>query len=894
MERDKQRASDGTHSLSTGTYLPTEQDMELQEDYDEPGLPEGQQDRRGDSLWRVLNERQINMIAFSGAIGNGLFLGSGRSIASAGPGGAVLSYLLIGTVIHSVISCLGEMTALMPVNAPMMEFPRRFLDRGVGFAVGWIYWFAYAVIAANQLVAVTNAIKFRYDDGKTFLNWPTGEQVDNAVWFIALLVLATGFNLLRVKTIGNFEYVFGSIKICFITLLIVMMFVLSVMRPRSDAYYDEPLGTKYWNEPYGFFNPTYRVGGEEPRDISGSVGSLLGVWTTFIHVMFSYVGMDIVAATAAESRALSDPESMKMAARKLNLRVIILYTLAVVTASFVVPYSHPFLNGGGQSVGSRSVFVIAVVEAGLPSFAHFFNAMFVFSSSTVSISSMYVASRVLHTLALRGQTGPEWITSRLRQCHSGVPVRTVFVTAAVMLIGLMGRSGSPGARLQELGNNCTVSFLIVYSTICATYLCFYKAYSFVFPNLSRRKIDHLIGRLKHAKTYSNASEAQAASYDRNHPSYPYKSHAQWLKAAYGMVTCIILILFNGVAIFLEKPFNVRNFISAYISLPVFFLLVVGYKVRNHGFQFSKWGLERSQDIGNTVQVLSQKRAVAGASIQFTIASGPCLQGRGVFNECDNSDIGGMCASAPDANKEWCCEPGVGVCGSWGETCNGAGNLAGPGQILCQSKEFDEQWCCNAEYDTCVDVANAFNLCRTKFANPYADISEEEALSLKSDYFSTAATTSSTSQAQTSSATQPTSTSGSSTTSTSASSGAATSSSDTKIDSPPSSESENNGDEEDKQRSGLETGAIVGIAVGAVVAVAILGLLSFFLIRQRRKGQALRSELDSLTSQWQDPKPVQHQEWSPPVLHEMGNTSRPSELPGQNAVHYQRVQAWDRH
>jgi amino acid transporter len=80
------------------------------------------------------------MIAFSGTIGNGLFLGSGRSLAAAGPGGAVVCYVLMGTVISSVISCLGEMTALMPVNAPVMEFPRRFLDRGVGFAVGWMYW----------------------------------------------------------------------------------------------------------------------------------------------------------------------------------------------------------------------------------------------------------------------------------------------------------------------------------------------------------------------------------------------------------------------------------------------------------------------------------------------------------------------------------------------------------------------------------------------------------------------------------------------------------------------------------------------------------------------------------------------------------------------------------
>lgn len=80
------------------------------------------------------------MIAFSGTIGNGLFLGSGHTLAAAGPGGAILAYVLMGTVFSSVMSSLGEMTALMPVNAPIMEFPRRFLDRGVGFAIGWMYW----------------------------------------------------------------------------------------------------------------------------------------------------------------------------------------------------------------------------------------------------------------------------------------------------------------------------------------------------------------------------------------------------------------------------------------------------------------------------------------------------------------------------------------------------------------------------------------------------------------------------------------------------------------------------------------------------------------------------------------------------------------------------------
>lgn len=193
-----------------------------------------------------------------------------------------------------------------------------------------------------------------------------------------------------------------------------------------------------------------------------------------INVIFSYVGMDIFAATAAESRSLSNSETMKMAARKINIRIVTLYAMAMLTASFVVPYDHPFLNGKGTSVGSHSVFIIAVVEAGIPNTAHFFNAVFVFSSFTCAINSSYVASRVLYTLALQGQTGPDFITSRLKKCHNGVPIRSVLMTCALMLVGYMGRTGAPGLRLNELASNCTVSCLIVFIIICATYLCFFR------------------------------------------------------------------------------------------------------------------------------------------------------------------------------------------------------------------------------------------------------------------------------------------------------------------------------------------------------------------------------------------------------------------------------------
>ena len=46
---------------------------------------------QGQQLRRVLKPRHLNMIAIGGSIGTGLFVASGATVATAGPGGALLS-----------------------------------------------------------------------------------------------------------------------------------------------------------------------------------------------------------------------------------------------------------------------------------------------------------------------------------------------------------------------------------------------------------------------------------------------------------------------------------------------------------------------------------------------------------------------------------------------------------------------------------------------------------------------------------------------------------------------------------------------------------------------------------------------------------------------------------
>ncbi|CAP49209.1 uncharacterized protein PODANS_5_5350 [Podospora anserina S mat+] len=84
-----------------------------------------------------------------------------------------------------------------------------------------------------------------------------------------------------VRVFGELEYIFGCFKLMFIILLIMMMCFLSIVQPRGEAYYHEPLGTRYGNHPYSFFNLVYNAKDENLKvehSIEGSLGTLLGVW----------------------------------------------------------------------------------------------------------------------------------------------------------------------------------------------------------------------------------------------------------------------------------------------------------------------------------------------------------------------------------------------------------------------------------------------------------------------------------------------------------------------------------------------------------------------------------------------------------------------------------------
>src|SRR5262249_33983693 len=83
--------------------------------------------REGEGLHRRLSQRQLTMMAIGGAIGVGLFLGSGLTVRLAGPG-VILSYLLGAGIALIMSYALAEMAVVHPVAGAFCVFAEEYLN----------------------------------------------------------------------------------------------------------------------------------------------------------------------------------------------------------------------------------------------------------------------------------------------------------------------------------------------------------------------------------------------------------------------------------------------------------------------------------------------------------------------------------------------------------------------------------------------------------------------------------------------------------------------------------------------------------------------------------------------------------------------------------------------
>ncbi|KMU87858.1 histidine permease [Coccidioides immitis H538.4] len=186
-------------------------------------------------LKRKLKSRHLQMIAIGGTIGTGLFIGSGGAIAKSGPAGALIAYAFVGSIVFSVVVSLGEMATYIPIAGAFTSYATRFVDPSLGFAMGWIYWFSWAITFALELTATGLIIQY----------WKSSISI--AIFIAIFWVVITVINLLPVSFYGEIEFWFSTIKV--LTVIGFMIFGICMNAGVGQQGY---LGFTYWKNPGAF------------------------------------------------------------------------------------------------------------------------------------------------------------------------------------------------------------------------------------------------------------------------------------------------------------------------------------------------------------------------------------------------------------------------------------------------------------------------------------------------------------------------------------------------------------------------------------------------------------------------------------------------------------------
>ncbi|MEK5392629.1 amino acid permease [Margalitia sp. FSL K6-0131] len=384
-------------------------------------------------LKRGLKSRHLTMISIGGAIGTGLFLGSGAAIHTAGPGGALLAYALVGAMVFFVMTSLGEMAAFMPTSGAFSTYGTKFIDPAFGFALGWTYWFNWAMTIAAELTASTMIMKFWFPNSPSLL------------WSLSFLLLIFLLNYLSVKGYGEGEYWFSFIKVSAVVIFIIVgvLMIFGIMG----------------GEVIGFKNFTV--------DKAPFPGGFLGVFIVFIAAGFSFQGTEIVGVAAGESE---DPaKNVPKAIKSVFWRILLFYILAIFVIGLIIPYTNSNLASEDVMV---SPFTLVFKKAGLAFAASLMNAVILTAVLSAGNSSLYASTRMLYSMAKEGQA-PR-IFAKLNK--RGVPVAAVILTCIVGMLAFLSSIFGDGIVYLWLMNSIGITGFIFWLGISISHYRFRKAF----------------------------------------------------------------------------------------------------------------------------------------------------------------------------------------------------------------------------------------------------------------------------------------------------------------------------------------------------------------------------------------------------------------------------------
>ncbi|MFE7789514.1 amino acid permease [Streptomyces sp. NPDC057460] len=373
-----------------------------------------------------LKQRHLTMLGLGGVIGAGLFVGSGAGIAVAGPG-IVVSYLIAGALAMLVMRMLGEMSAAIPASGAFSVHAERALGRWAGFSVGWLYWFLLVVVLAVEATAAAHIAH----------GWVPG--VDQWAWVLAFMVVFTVANMTAVKNFGEFEFWFAALKVTAIVIFLVLG-LLAVFGLLPDT------------DPIGLTNLTGQ-GGFLPNGWGGVVSGVLTV-------VFAFGGLEVVTIAAAETD--NPARAVGRAVRSAVVRILFFYVGSMLVIVTVLPWTT-------QQAG-LSPYVKVLDAIGVPSAGQIMNIVVFVALLSALNANLYGASRMVFSLAERGE-GPRGLLKVSGSCGGGgVPRRAVLASVAFGFVSVLLNLKWPDSVFLYLLNSVGAVLLFVWGLIAASQL----------------------------------------------------------------------------------------------------------------------------------------------------------------------------------------------------------------------------------------------------------------------------------------------------------------------------------------------------------------------------------------------------------------------------------------
>jgi L-asparagine transporter-like permease len=374
-------------------------------------------------LARQLTTGQQAMMAIGGAIGTGLFLGSGLAVNVAGP--AVIVSYVIGAVIAWVLGlALTEMAVAHPTAGSFGVYAGMYVSPFAGYAVRMSYWLMEIIATGGHMVAVSIYMQY----------WFPG--VPGAVWVAVFALALVYLNTREVGDFGAFEYWFAMIKVVAIAVFVVLASAVL-------------LGLTAVPSP-GLTNFTAQ-GGFAPM-------GLAGIWLGACFSVYSFIGVEIVAVTSGE--ATNPQQTIPRAFRRMLLGLTAIYLATVTLLVAILPWTEAGVR--------ESPFVSVLGWTGVPFAASIMNFVVLTAALSGANANLYLITRTLFSLARAG-----FVPSSLGGVnHRGAPVRAVLVSSLGLLVPILVRALWPDTAYAWFLGVALFGGLFVFLMVFATHLAF--------------------------------------------------------------------------------------------------------------------------------------------------------------------------------------------------------------------------------------------------------------------------------------------------------------------------------------------------------------------------------------------------------------------------------------